>query len=168
MTKTLLRDGGHCFKAINFDLDTEQMEIELGSKTKGYSLLKKSFKKIGFSHRQGSGYVSRKPLSDVQVTGVLKKIAKQNPWLSTCINRMDITEVGNMFDVSDFVRKAANTQKKKAQREKKETMRADISQGSGKPAPKHTVTTQYKAQNPPITQTAQNAQKQTKGKGISL
>lgn len=167
MTKTSIRGVEPCFKSINFDLDTEQMKIELGSKTKGYSLLKKAFKKIGFSHRQGSGYVSVKPLSDVQVTGVLKKIAKQNSWLSTCINRMDITDIGNMFDVADFVRKVAHTQKKKAQREKKEIIRADISQGSSKPAPKPSTAPKSAPQSKNIPTQQVTYQKKI-SKGISL
>ncbi len=44
-------------RAINFDLDTNQMLILLGSKTKGYSILKKEFKKLGFEHRQGCRFI---------------------------------------------------------------------------------------------------------------
>ena len=53
------------FRAINFDLDTNQMLFALGSKTAGYDKLKKSFKKVGFIHRQGSGYVSKKPITSL-------------------------------------------------------------------------------------------------------
>ena len=95
-------------------------------------------------------------------------VAKQNPWLLTCLNKMDVTDIGNIFDVSGFIKAEAKKQASQSKRTQKATAQSAVSKGSGKPVPKHTVTTQNTVQKPPIAQNAQAMQKKTKGKGISL
>lgn len=57
------------YKAINFDLDTKQLKkLYPGSNyRKSYSDLKYFSRKHGFSHRQGSGYISDEKLSTADV-----------------------------------------------------------------------------------------------------
>jgi virulence-associated protein VapD len=56
-------------KAINFDLDTKALEVAgFSSKFPAslipYRLISKELRKMGFSHRQYSGYRSKKPMTD--------------------------------------------------------------------------------------------------------
>ena len=90
-------------KAINFDLDTKVMK-EKGLYPKGYRLLKKSFKELGFKHRQGSGYVSENRLTSDEVGFIIKKIVKENFWLADCVNTIDVTDIGRQHDLTDMVK----------------------------------------------------------------
>lgn len=155
------------YKAVNFDLDTNQMLLMLGSKTAGYDKLKKSFKKVGFIHRQGSGYISKKPLSNMEMTGVLRKIAKNNPWLGACLNKMDVTEITDMFDVSSFVKAESKKQATQDKRKQKANAQAAVSQGSGKPAPKASTAPKSAPQTKKSPAKQMTTQK-TIGKGFSL
>ena len=47
------------YKAINFDFDTKKLALARGSAPKCYYEIRKTMKRLGFDHRQGSGYVSR-------------------------------------------------------------------------------------------------------------
>ena len=156
------------YKAVNFDLDTNQMLLTLGSKTAGYDKLKKSFKKVGFIHRQGSGYISKKPLSNMEMTGVLRKIAKNNPWLGACLNKMDVTEITDMFDVSSFVKAESKKQAAQDKRKQKANAQAAVSQGSGKPAPKNAATAPKSAPKTKKSPAKQMTTQKMIGKGFSL
>lgn len=127
-------------RAVNFDLDTNQMALLLGSKTVGYSKLKKSFKKVGFIHRQGSGYLSKKPISKFKAIQAIKIVARQNPWLLSCLNKMDVTVVDEFFDVVPLVRAEIQKQSQKSKRSQKANAQSAVSHGSGKTAHRPTVT----------------------------
>lgn len=99
-------------KAINFDLDTNKMK-ELGQYPNGYNKLLKSFKEVGFEHRQGSGYISNTELTNKQVDIKLRKVVKQNSWLGLCVKKCDVTEIGQQFDMVTMVQRVGCKQKAK-------------------------------------------------------
>ena len=80
-------------KAVNFDLDTKAMKEKLGSKTLGYYLVEETMKKLGFIHRQGSGYISKKPMTKQDVQDFVQDLAKANIWLEHCVEVLDITDI---------------------------------------------------------------------------
>lgn len=90
-------------KAINFDLDTVKMR-EINLYPKGYKDLKKAFKKEGFIHRQGSGYISRNKLSNDAVRRIVRNITNANPWLAECVKKIDVTDIGRQHDLTAIVR----------------------------------------------------------------
>lgn len=90
-------------KAINFDLDTETMK-EYSKYPIGYELLRVSFKKYGFEHRQGSGYISKDKLMSSDVTDVVRNIVKEQPWLSECVKKIDVTDIGKQHDLTAIVK----------------------------------------------------------------
>ena len=97
-----------CRKAINFDLDTKKLEAQFGNNYQNqYKKLEKDLKKFDFEHRQGSGYVSKKELTDQQVERTIKTLAKQNPWLADCSKQFDITNVGQQYSVLDAIKTTA-------------------------------------------------------------
>ena len=81
------------YKAMNFDLDTKQMTEKLGSSSKGYYLLRRTMKQLGFEHRQGSGYVSKQKIDSLAVTDVVSQLCELHEWLPDCIKKFDITNI---------------------------------------------------------------------------
>lgn len=100
------------YRAINFDIDTKAMQKEIGSKTKGYRMLKSSMKILGFEHRQGSGYVSKNGLDTQEIYNVIDKLVKIQPWLTKCINKFDTTIVSKQsYDYAGVIREMGNEKK---------------------------------------------------------
>ena len=100
------------YRSVNFDLSTKAMQEAIGSKTKGYSIIQKSMKEFGFSHRQGSGYRSDKPMSKEEVKGFIKAFGKANPWLADCVKAFDVTNSGRTdYDFTETLRTAAQAAK---------------------------------------------------------
>ena len=58
------------YKAINFDFDTKKLALARGSAPKCYYEIRKTMKRLGFDHRQGSGYVSREKIDSADITHV--------------------------------------------------------------------------------------------------
>lgn len=91
-------------KALNFDLDTNVMK-ELGVYPSGYQALGKSFEEQGFTHRQGSGYISKNRLTESDVQNALKKIIDKNPWICECVKKIDVTDIGRQHDLTAIVKR---------------------------------------------------------------
>lgn len=97
-----------CIKAINFDLDTKKLKEQFGKNYHNkYHKIEKDLEKLDFEHRQGSGYVSKKELTDQQVEKTIKTLTKQNPWLADCSKTVDITNVGQKYSVLDVIQQTA-------------------------------------------------------------
>lgn len=96
-------------KVIDFDLDTNEMK-RLGVYSDGYRRLGASLQKQGFTHRQGSGYVSKSRLNNAQVVDAIERIALENPWLEECVKKMDVSDVGRLYDVTDIVKSFGKSQ----------------------------------------------------------
>ena len=90
-------------KAIFFDLDTSQMKA-MSLYPGGYGLLKNTFKKNGFTYRQGSGYVSEKKLTESKMFTIIEEIVNEQPWLTRCVKAIDISDIGKKHDVTAFVK----------------------------------------------------------------
>lgn len=80
--------------AINFDLSVKECKAVFGgSRSKAYRVLKKDMLEHGFVHDQGSGYVSEKQLSQVQIIRRLKGLFKRNEWLNQCCKKLRVTRI---------------------------------------------------------------------------
>lgn len=91
-------------KAINFDLDTKTLQKIFQSKNPfvymaGYKQIGRFLKSNGFNHRQWSGYISMKPMSNTEITGIVRNLNKTLPWLKQCIRKFDVTNIGETFDL---------------------------------------------------------------------
>ena len=60
-------------------------------------------KENGFSHRQGSGYISKAPMSDTDMTVFIDKLQTKFPWIYPCSNKIDGTEIGIQFDLKSLM-----------------------------------------------------------------
>lgn len=106
--------------AINFDLDTKKLKdvyVSLTGKkyNRAYYDIKSFMKKNGFSHRQGSGYISKEPMTEMTATLAVKKMGNLMPWLKECTKKIDLTIVGNQFDLTDVLKTKANNNPKQSQ-----------------------------------------------------
>ena len=93
-------------KAINFDLDTKALKEFYPGKDyrAAYGEIKNFMENIGFEHRQWSGYVSIKALDQEEIVSNIEKIAQKFPWLSQCVNRFDVTNIGKTYNVIDTIK----------------------------------------------------------------
>lgn len=90
-------------KALNFDLDTKilkQVYSEV-SYTNAYYEIRNFLSKHGFVHRQGSGYVSIKPLTNTKILSITKEMNEELPWLAYCVKEFDVTSVGKSHSLLD-------------------------------------------------------------------
>ena len=96
------------YRFFFFDFDTAEMGRLLNSETKGYSIVRRWFKKNDVTHIQGSGYRSKNPLTKDDALAVVRKLGAENPWLATTVKSFVVTNAGKKdYDFSDAVRNAA-------------------------------------------------------------
>lgn len=103
-------------KAINFDLKTS--EIKKIYKSNNPFVYLKAYKEIcaflenkGFTHRQWSGYTSNEPLTYAKTIQIIKELNNTLPWLKKCVNKFDITNIGDTFDLT-YIFKGSNKEDK--------------------------------------------------------
>jgi virulence-associated protein VapD len=108
-------ENGLHYKAFNFDLDKKAL-IEAGflmdspiisERLKPYRLIAKEMKKFGISHRQYSGYRSNSPIDEAIAANIAKQLGTNLPWLEKCIQRFDVTNIGEQYSVQEVIEQAA-------------------------------------------------------------
>lgn len=93
-------------KAINFDLDTHKLQAQYpgANYSNAYYDLRRFFKKHGFEHRQGSGYISLNKLATADIYDLMDDLTQALPWIGDCVNKIDVTNIGQQHDLIDLVR----------------------------------------------------------------
>lgn len=66
--------------------------------------MKRFFKKNGFNHRQGSGYISREKLGQADIADLLDAMSTELPWMGDCVTRIDVTNIGRQHDLKDALK----------------------------------------------------------------
>ena len=96
------------FKALNFDMDTHQLKAHYpgANYRQAYDDLRRFFKRHGFSHRQGSGYLSYQRLGTADIFDLMDELSRQFPWAADCVRRIDVTNVGRQHDLTELLRPA--------------------------------------------------------------
>lgn len=93
-------------KQLMFDLDTKVCEQILGKKyRKIYEDLENILKINGFTHPQGSGYISIEKLSNSEIFFLTQKLLKEYPYLAKCVRDIriaDIIEVNSINHYFDY------------------------------------------------------------------
>ena len=98
-------------KAINFDLDTKKLnEHGFVNTSPAYAKIRRAFGKLGFERRQYSGYVSVASITKKEAQDVAEAISLKLPWLSQCVQRFDITDIGNQYDLIIALKNAGSSQ----------------------------------------------------------
>ncbi len=104
-------------RAINFDLDTKELLKHFKNTHKAYSDIKSFMKKNGFEHRQYSGYISNNPISVSEILVLTNTLNKQFKWLKDCVQKYDVTEIGETYDLK-YIFDNAKQQEQKNDRSK--------------------------------------------------
>lgn len=97
-------------KEFTFDLKVEELKKTFGEKnyTKGWEELEKFFvKKNNFEHRQGSVYCSMEKMSIPNVYTLVDELKTSCPWLKNCLTRMDVTDIGDVHELTGIIKDSA-------------------------------------------------------------
>ncbi|MCR0532494.1 hypothetical protein MKC55_24415 [[Clostridium] innocuum] len=91
-------------KAINFDLDTNQLKRYYSetSYPNAYNDIRQFLNNNGFVHRQGSGYLSKKPMTTFEINQVIENMNDEYQWLKYCVKEMDVTNISSRHSVLDI------------------------------------------------------------------
>lgn len=94
-----------CRKALYFDLDTQRLRDAFGDdkRSLAYRAIKHQLEREGFEHRQGSGYQSLRPLSDLEAVYIMQSLYRELPWLESCAQKFDSTNIGPVYDIHSIV-----------------------------------------------------------------
>ena len=103
-------------KQITFDLHQESLK-QLYPHTeppqnaqdykKAYQDIRRFMTANGFEHRQYSVYVSAEKLTTLDVIGLMEQLAEQFPWLSQCVNEIDVTNIGVQHSLKHVLENAS-------------------------------------------------------------
>lgn len=61
----------------------------------------------GFEHRQSSVYVSLDKLTTLDVVSLMERLAKELPWLSRCVDEIDVAHIGVQHSLKKVLENAA-------------------------------------------------------------
>ena len=91
-------------KAIHFDLDTATVEVTFGKKntSMAYRKIRKFLESNGFAHSQYSGYMSLRPMSDLEIYRTYDMMKEALPWLEPCAQKIHLLVVSDEFDLLGF------------------------------------------------------------------
>ena len=82
-------------KQITFDLCQEALKKYYPhSLTQAYYDIRRFMESHGFEHRQSSAYVSLAKMMTLDVVSLAEQLAMALPWLSRCVNEIDVANIG--------------------------------------------------------------------------
>ena len=92
-----------------FDLDSANLKKEFGPTryTLAYSDLREALENHGFEHRQGSGYLSKAPISKNKLIVLYDSLVEELPWLNTCSTAMHFADIGKTFNLKTLARNSS-------------------------------------------------------------
>ena len=90
-------------KAINFDLSTNELKKHFNNTTEAYNKIKEFMLQNGFEHRQYSGYMSKEVIDDDRVSVLITRLSRQFSWLSNCVQKFDVTDIGEQYDLTHLL-----------------------------------------------------------------
>ena len=102
-------------KQITFDLSQKALEMYYPRpKTttnpkfykKAYMDISHFMSKNGFDHRQFSVYTSKERITNTDIALFMADLAKEMPWLSKCVNQIDVTNIGNQHSLLQILEEA--------------------------------------------------------------
>ena len=95
-------------KQIAFDLCQESLKQSYPqSYTQAYYDIRRFMKNHGFEHRQSSVYVSLDRLTTLDVVSLMEQLAAEFPWLSRCVNEIDVADIGAQHSLKKVLENAS-------------------------------------------------------------
>ena len=95
-------------KQITFDLGQEALKKYYPhSLTQAYYDIRRFMESHGFEHRQSSVYVSLDKLTTLDVVSLTEQLAMALPWLSRCVNEIDVANIGAQHSLKKVLENAS-------------------------------------------------------------
>lgn len=112
-------------KQIAFDLDTAELKKYYPKENWNYAYedIKKFMKQNDFNWQQGSVYVSKSAMSDLNVIKITNELCNKYPWLNKCMRDCRMTDVGRINDLSVCFDKEADIPVRKEYKDKTDEKR---------------------------------------------
>lgn len=101
-------------KAINFDLDTNELEKYFDDTREPYNQIKKFMLENDFTHKQYSGYASKNPMSNREISRISSEMIAKFEWLAPCLKVFDVTNIGKQYDLTEKLKDLGQKYKKEA------------------------------------------------------
>lgn len=117
MSKNSKDDVKRYIRAIHFDLDTHVLEEQYPKNNwrKAYDDIGIFLKSKGFTHRQGSGYISNEALSKYQVSRILRQMSQELSFLNGAVKTLDVDNIiEEKFDYGVMFESTKSKSKSKA------------------------------------------------------
>ncbi len=97
----LYKVSSNKIKQVAFDVDTRVTKKILGDKkyTQIYKDIRTFMENNGFTHIQGSVYLSEKPMSNTRVHILVRQMLADKPYILKCVRTMTQTDVGKRYDM---------------------------------------------------------------------
>lgn len=85
-------------------MDTATVEATFGKKntSMAYRKIRKFLESNGFAHSQYSGYMSLRPMSDLEVYRTYDMMKEALPWFEPCAQKIHVLVVADEFDLLGF------------------------------------------------------------------
>ena len=95
-------------KQISFDLRQESLKRYYPQNpTQAYHDIRRFMESHGFEHRQSSVYVSLDKLTTLDVVSLTEQLAMALPWLSRCVNEIDVANIGAQHSLKKVLENAS-------------------------------------------------------------
>ena len=95
-------------KQISFDLRQESLKRYYPQNpTQAYHDIRRFMESHGFEHRQSSVYVSLDKLTTLDVVSLTEQLAVALPWLSRCVNEIDVANIGVQHSLKKVLENAS-------------------------------------------------------------
>lgn len=97
-------------KQVTFDIDVALLQKHYPDSKhwrRAYTDIKKEFESEGFKWREGSVYVSDKPISYSATRQIALKIKKSFPWLEKCMKDIRASNVGEFHDLTRAIKEGS-------------------------------------------------------------
>lgn len=89
-------------------MDTKKLkEIYPKNISQAYYEIRSFLESRGFEHRQGSGYLSKEPMSMTSIDDLMEDMGREMPWISSCAKEVDVTNVGSRHSMLATLREGA-------------------------------------------------------------
>lgn len=66
--------------------------------------MQRFFKNHGFSHKQGSGYISQKKINSQDIYLLIDALYEEYEWIAYCVKEFDVTNIGTQYELASDIR----------------------------------------------------------------
>ena len=97
-------------KLLTFDLDTNELKKYYPTNNwhNAYEDIKKYMQKNGFEWIQGSGYMSKTPISTIRVYKIIGNFINNNPWINLCMRDCRVANIDSYSNLNILFNKSLN------------------------------------------------------------